>query len=158
MSEEVFTGDWVQKNLPLKQDDKLPKLDRCDQIAAEFKRAYALANPIPVTILWDSPHIHWMRPQPPDREPHQRTATIHDEDPSRRWPEYVLAMGEVIQAALNAANEDRIREGRIRPFGFSKDGPVVRFLVKVLPLITGEQPSTANVSQELYRQLRRRPR
>jgi hypothetical protein len=84
-----FTAEWVQANLSIKQTDNRPKLDRCNQIAIEFKRAYALANPIPVTVLWDSPHIHWMR----NRESHQRTATIHDED-TRRWAEYVLAMSE----------------------------------------------------------------
>jgi hypothetical protein len=71
----------------------------------------------------------------------------------RRWAEYVLAMGEVTKEVLNAANP-----GRTPPFSFSKDGPVVRLLVKAIPLITGEQPTAANVSRELYRQLKRHPR
>jgi hypothetical protein len=62
-------------------------------------------------------------------------------------------MGEVTQEVLNAANP-----GRTPPFRFSKDGPVVRLLVKAIPLITGEMPTGGNVSRELYRQLRPRPR
>jgi hypothetical protein len=129
----MFSGDWVQENLSLAQSDKRPKLDRCNQIAAEFKRAFALANPI-----WDSPHIYWARGTAAP------TAT-------KRWPEYVVPMAEVTQAMLTAANE-----GRVPPFGYSKDGPVVRLLVKALSLITGEQITAAAVSQDLYRQLRRR--
>jgi hypothetical protein len=149
-SEEMFTGEWVQKSLSLVQSDKLPKLARCNQIAAEFNRAYGRENPI-----WYVPHTEWARSYSPSeglvRPGVPPTARIHDAT-ARRWAEYALAMGEVTQEVLNAANP-----GRTPPFGFSKDGPVVRLLVKAIPLITGEQPTADNVSQVLYRQLRRRP-
>jgi hypothetical protein len=140
-SEDMFTGAWIQKNLSLAQTDKPLKLDRCNQIAATFNEEYAEENPI-----WYSPHIHWARPGAAP------TARTHGAS-ARRWAKYVLKMGEVTQAALNAVNE-----GRTPPFRYSKDGPVVRLLVKAIPLITGETPTAGNVSQELYRQLRRRPK
>jgi hypothetical protein len=150
-SEDMFTGDWIQTNLSLVQTDKLPKLDRCNRIAAEFNRAYGRENPI-----YYAPHTDWARSYSPSeglvRPGGPPTARIHDAT-ARRWAEYVLAMGEVTQEVLNAANP-----GRTPPFRYSKDGPVVRLLVKAIPLITGEHPTAGNVSRELYRQLRSRPR
>jgi hypothetical protein len=137
----MFTGAWVRENLSLTQSDKRPELDRCNQIAAKYNEAFVEENPI-----WHSPHIGWARPGT------SPTAKMHDAS-ARRWSKHVLAMGETTKAALNAANE-----GRKPPFRYSKDGPVVRLLIKAISLITGETLTAANVSQELYRQSRHRPK
>jgi hypothetical protein len=63
-------------------------------------------------------------------------------------------MAETVRQELVKANSDKSR----RRYNFSKDGPVVLFVIKAIGLITGEKPTAGAVAKELERQKRQAKR
>lgn len=138
-SETPFCPYWVGRNLIIKREtDGVPDPEGLARIAAELNRSYALEN----FAVCDWPHF--LRPPLRAREPIRGR-------PRPRWHRHVPSMTGAVRVELEKVNPGK-------EIGYSKDGPIVQFLIEVIPLITGEHPDASGdaVAKELERQQKRR--
>jgi hypothetical protein len=170
MNEGPFTWERVKSTFDLKREsDKAPGREGCEQIAEKL-------NEINVRVKTDliersnwQRSVDWplfLRLSPDDRSIDSSGERIRpsraaqqvpsDAEWRARWTGWVLELAEFVLVELEKANKNN-PDMRPNYFGFSKGGPVVRFVVKVIPVITGEAPPTASaVAKELERQRQRR--
>jgi hypothetical protein len=90
-------------------------------------------------VVYETPHIFW------------RAGVILPRDKAvrkgKRWHRFVTPAAKTVQTELAQANSNLKT-----PIGLSDDGPVLRFTVKVIEEITGEEPAATAVAKELERQ------
>jgi hypothetical protein len=135
-----FTIGKVRENLIVNRaGDIRPRPFKCGRIAVRLNRIYDREN----FAVCDWPHF--------------LRGTITDHPHSKRWKRwhrYAPAMAEAVRVQLERANPDK-KPGY---FGYSPDGPIVNFLVKMIPLIADEHPNAEAIARELQRQQKRLPK
>jgi len=134
-SEPRFTGDWVRANGDKRLDDAA-----CARLADGFSRVYARAEragAAPSVCIHSMGRTVFFDPQPWPVESGRRL-----------WARPLRLLSTTICVEMNATQPINGR-----PFGYTPDGPVVKLLRKVIPLlITGEHPTAAAITRELRRQ------
>jgi hypothetical protein len=143
--EKCFSWRWVRAHLVLRESKAVnPDRDGYERIAAKLGRIFMLENE-----PCDLPHILRTRFDLRERTCRDGTKVGHPRKMISkqrlppRWHDHVLAMAKVMKAELTHVN------GFSVDIGYTKDGPIVRALVDVIPIITGEHPSRAAIAGKL---------
>jgi hypothetical protein len=146
--ERCFSWTWVREHLVIRESKAInPDRDGYERIAAVLNRAFAremLKNERP------SSHPSVLLPAQalgfhlgvPGGWSHGDAAFKKQ----RRWHDHVWAMAEAMKVELELVNGFSYVD-----VGYSKDGPIVRALVDVIPIITGEHPGRDAIAKKLER-------
>jgi hypothetical protein len=143
--ERCFSWRWVREHLVLRESKAInPDRDGYERIAAVLNRIFMLENE-----PCDSPHSLRIRFEVRERTRRDDTMIGHprkisQQRPPPRWHDHAWAMAEVMRVEL-----ERVNGFSYVDVGYSKDGPIVRALEDVIPIITGEHPRRPAIAGKL---------
>ena len=142
-----FTRDWVYSNLDLKRvGDRYPKPEGLERIAAELEQVL-------IDEVSSIPAVNPFTPQLPSNAhgPLRVGYVFYKEKGGERpWHHWVLLVAEMVLAEVKEANP-RPFDKDPNYYSYSADGPIVRFMVKVIKEIAGEDATAAAVARFLER-------